>query len=276
LAAVAALAPGFRRNDSPARRCCRSVARRRSGGGQIRALGVARRLLHRLAMSAIPSLLRVMTLRDAEAIILEASKVPSLRRRGQIEKLAMPALDAEMLAEFAAPLLAGRSLEDSAISLAFQHPDGPHYQVTIEKVAAGLRIIVRPGKPPSGPAAPHGATPAAHGATPAAHGAVATAASPADTPARTSVAARPASTKPRPPAARRVYWNQLASVKNLKSPTLPCAPASLRSSKPSATRRNPNPPSQFVSLGGDSNGKCQTEKFANLARGAGRVISGSF
>jgi twitching motility protein PilT len=147
---------------------------------------VARRLLHRLAMSAIPSLLRVMTLRDAEAIILEASKVPSLRRRGQIEKLAMPALDAEMLAEFAAPLLAGRSLEDSAVSLAFQHPDGPHYQVTIEKVAAGLRIVVRPGQPPSGPAAPHGAppaahgaTPAAHGATPAPHGAVATAVSPA-------------------------------------------------------------------------------------------------
>ena len=36
-------------------------------------------------MSAIQSLLRVMTLRDAEAIILEANKVPSLRRRGQIE-----------------------------------------------------------------------------------------------------------------------------------------------------------------------------------------------
>ena len=33
------------------------------------------------AMSAIQSLLRVMTLRDAEAIILEADKVPSLRRR---------------------------------------------------------------------------------------------------------------------------------------------------------------------------------------------------
>ena len=56
------------------------------------ALGVARRLLRRLAMSAIQSLMRVMTLRDAEAIILEADKVPSLRRRGQIEKLAMPAL----------------------------------------------------------------------------------------------------------------------------------------------------------------------------------------
>ena len=117
-------------------------------------------------MSAIPSLLRVMTLRDAEAIILEAGKVPSLRRRGQIEKLAMPALDAAMLSEFAAPLLAGRSLEDSPAALAFHHPDGPHYQVTVEKVAAGLRIVVRPGKPASGPVAvAHNGAPAAHGTT---------------------------------------------------------------------------------------------------------------
>jgi twitching motility protein PilT len=116
-----------------------------------------------LAMSAIPSLLRVMTLRDAEAIILEAGKVPSLRRRGQLEKLAMPALDAEMLAEFAAPLLAGRSPEAGAAALTFQHPDGPHYQVAIEKIAAGLRIVVRPGKP-SGPPAAHVVAPAAHAA----------------------------------------------------------------------------------------------------------------
>jgi phosphoserine aminotransferase len=49
-------------------------------------------------MSAIQSLLRVMTLRDAEAIVLEAGKVPSLRRRGQVEALAMPALEAALLA----------------------------------------------------------------------------------------------------------------------------------------------------------------------------------
>ena len=50
-------------------------------------------------MSAIVSLLRVMTYRDAEAITLEAGKVPALRRKGQIEALAMPALDAHMLEE---------------------------------------------------------------------------------------------------------------------------------------------------------------------------------
>ena len=94
-------------------------------------------------MSAIQSLLRVMTLRDAEAIILEADKVPSLRRRGQIEKLAMPALEPQLLADFAGPLLAGRSLDDGPASVAFHEPGGADYQVTLEKLATGLRVIVR-------------------------------------------------------------------------------------------------------------------------------------
>jgi twitching motility protein PilT len=111
-------------------------------------------------MSAIQSLLRVMTLRDAEAIILEADKVPSLRRRGQIEKLAMPALEPQLLADFTGPLLAGRSLDDGPASVAFHEPGGAHYQVTMEKLATGLRVIVRPGKPPAKPA-PAAATPAA-------------------------------------------------------------------------------------------------------------------
>ncbi|HEX3476832.1 MAG TPA: PilT/PilU family type 4a pilus ATPase [Kofleriaceae bacterium] len=115
-------------------------------------------------MSAIQSLLRVMTLRDAEAIILEADKVPSLRRRGQIEKLAMPALEAQLLADFTGPLLAGRSLDDGPVSVAFHEPGGAHYQVTLEKLATGLRVVVRPGKPPAAPApaapAPAAAAPA--------------------------------------------------------------------------------------------------------------------
>src|SRR3954451_22928608 len=120
-------------------------------------------------MSAIQSLLRVMTLRDAEAIILEADKVPSLRRRGQIEKLAMPALDGQLLGEFAAPLLAGHRLEDGPASVAFHDPGGGHYQVGIEKLAGGLRVIVRPGKPPAAAASAGGtaSAPAAGSAAPA-------------------------------------------------------------------------------------------------------------
>jgi len=104
-------------------------------------------------MSAIQSLLRVMTLRDAEAIVLEAGKVPSLRRRGQVEALAMPALEAKMLAEFAAPLVEGRAADDWPATVPFQDAGGSRYQCTIEKVAAGLRVVVRPGKAAVAPAA---------------------------------------------------------------------------------------------------------------------------
>ncbi|HEX4422887.1 MAG TPA: PilT/PilU family type 4a pilus ATPase [Kofleriaceae bacterium] len=96
-----------------------------------------------------------MTLRDAEAIVLETDKVPSLRRRGLIEKLAMPAIEAQMLADFAAPLLGDRRLDDGPVALAFRDADGTSYQVTVDKVTTGLRVVVRPGKPASpAPAAP--------------------------------------------------------------------------------------------------------------------------
>ncbi|MGE0549611.1 MAG: type IV pilus twitching motility protein PilT [Kofleriaceae bacterium] len=104
-------------------------------------------------MSAIQSLLRVMALRDAEAIILEAGKVPSLRRRGQVEKLAMPALDAKLLVDFAAPLTEGRTVDDWPASLPFLDADGTSYQVTLEKVPAGLRVVVRRNRAAAAPAA---------------------------------------------------------------------------------------------------------------------------
>ena len=97
-------------------------------------------------MSAIQSLLRVMTLRDAEAIVLEAGKVPSLRRRGQVEALAMPPLEAQLLADFASPLIEGRTVDEWPAIVPFA-VDEANYQVTIEKVPAGLRIVVRKGKP---------------------------------------------------------------------------------------------------------------------------------
>jgi twitching motility protein PilT len=98
-------------------------------------------------MSAIVSLLRVMTLRDAEAITLEAGKVPSLRRRGQVEPMAMPALDAQMLADFAGPLVEGKSLDQGPLMVAFVDPDGLSYPVTVEKLPSGLRLVVRKPAP---------------------------------------------------------------------------------------------------------------------------------
>ncbi len=108
-------------------------------------------------MSAIVSLLRVMTLRDAEAITLEAGQVPSLRRRGQVEPMAMPALDEQMLADFAGPLVAGKPLDAGPLMVSFTDPEGLIYPVTVEKTAAGLRVVIRrpaPAKASARPAAP--------------------------------------------------------------------------------------------------------------------------
>ena len=108
---------------------------------------------------SVVSLLRVMTLRDAEAITLEAGRVPSLRRRGQVEALSIPALDATMLDEFAQPLVAGRSLDDGPLMVAFKDDDGASYPVTIERGANGLRIVAR--KAAIAKAAPSALLPAA-------------------------------------------------------------------------------------------------------------------
>ena len=92
-----------------------------------------------------------MTLREAEAIVLEPGKVPSLRRRGMIEALAMPALDAAQLAEFAAPLVGGKDLPVTAM---FADPDGGTFQCAFEKVASGIKLVARVAKPAAKPAPP--------------------------------------------------------------------------------------------------------------------------
>ena len=107
-------------------------------------------------MSAIVSLLKVMTLRDAEAMVLESGKIPNLRRKGQVEALAMPALEPQLIQEFAAPLLEGKSIDDGPLMVTFVDGDSM-YPVTIERVTAGLRMVVRKpankmrATPPSAP-----------------------------------------------------------------------------------------------------------------------------
>jgi twitching motility protein PilT len=129
-------------------------------------------------MSAIPGLLRVMALRDAEAIILETGKVPTLRRRGQLESLAMPAIEAKLVEDFVAPLIAGQALP---ATVTFTDDSGP-YQCTIDKTASGMRIIAKKGKPAAAPATPVDDKPKAPVAAPAAWWAK-PAATPAPTPA---------------------------------------------------------------------------------------------
>jgi twitching motility protein PilT len=118
-------------------------------------------------MSAIVSLLRVMTLRDAEAITLEGGKVPSLRRRGQVEPMAMPALDMHLVEAFAAPLAAGKSLDDGPVMVTYTDPEGLAYPVTLEKLPTGLKLVVRRPAPPKPKPAPPPAPPAPAPAQPA-------------------------------------------------------------------------------------------------------------
>jgi twitching motility protein PilT len=124
------------------------------------------------AMSAIVSLLRVMTLRDAEAITLEGGKIPSLRRRGQVEPMAMPALDAGLVEAFASPLVEGKPLEAGPVMVSFVDPDGVTYPVTVEKVGTATRLTIRKPAPPKAKPAPPAtvsskATPAAPAVAPA-------------------------------------------------------------------------------------------------------------
>jgi twitching motility protein PilT len=105
-------------------------------------------------MSAIVSLLRVMTLRDAEAINLEVGKVPALRRRGQVEALAMPALEAAMLDGFIAPLVEGKDLDAGPLMVTFVDSEGTTYPVTVEKTPSGFRVVVRKPAPPKKAAPP--------------------------------------------------------------------------------------------------------------------------
>ncbi len=126
---------------------CHGGAASRTHGVCVRAVNDGAHVAIVTTMSAIVSLLRVMTLRDAEAITLEVGKVPALRRRGQIEALAMPALEGPMLDAFVGPLVEGKDLDSGPLMVNFIDPDGTNYPVTVEKIPAGLRVVVRKPAP---------------------------------------------------------------------------------------------------------------------------------
>jgi twitching motility protein PilT len=94
-----------------------------------------------------------MVLRDADQIVLESGKIPSMRRRGQHEALAMPALDHAMIEEFARPLLAGKSLDDGPLMVSYADGDSA-YQITIERSPSGLRAVARRAGKKSPPPTP--------------------------------------------------------------------------------------------------------------------------
>lgn len=106
-------------------------------------------------MAAIDSLLRVMTLRGAEAMIISTGQVPTLRRGGQAEPMAMPPIDPLMVLGFIDELAVGpdRAVLDERGSLEVGCAvGGDHYAIGIERTTSGFRLLVRAAKAPPRPA----------------------------------------------------------------------------------------------------------------------------
>ena len=99
-------------------------------------------------MAAIDSLLRVMVLRDAEAIILTTGKPPSLRRRGTIEVMSMPPIDAAMMNAFVDDVVTSdeqRATLDSknSIEVSYQPSDGGACTIAVERTSMGHKLVAR-------------------------------------------------------------------------------------------------------------------------------------
>jgi twitching motility protein PilT len=119
-------------------------------------------------VSVIPSLFRIMALRDADSLLLETGQVPEMRRRGRSEKMAMPALEPELIEGFVHQVTteADRaSLDQSSIAVTFADGEGAAYTISIHRAqrggAAGYQLVARrtalASKAAGGPAAPAGA-----------------------------------------------------------------------------------------------------------------------
>jgi twitching motility protein PilT len=105
-------------------------------------------------MAAIDALLRVMTLRDADGMILTAGQPPHLRRRGQVEALLMPALEASMLGVFVDELVAGEHKEKLATagSVSVVHTtEGTAFPILVEHGSGAIRLSVRAPAPAAAP-----------------------------------------------------------------------------------------------------------------------------
>jgi twitching motility protein PilT len=98
-------------------------------------------------MAAFDSLLRVMTLRDADAMIVVAGQPPALRRSGNAEALAMPAMTGAMVDAFVDEVAGAAARADlasrGAAEVVYRAADGGRYGVMIERLQVGCRMVVR-------------------------------------------------------------------------------------------------------------------------------------
>lgn len=150
---------GSGRGAGRARVACRGPGGGRTGGEsgrkarrsqrEDRRRPLARGLNELPRVSVIPSLLRIMALRDADSLHLESGQVPQLRRRGKVEPMAMPALEPELISGFVAQVTteADRgSLDGSSVAVTYVDGEGAAYTVTIhqtQQVPAAYQLVAR-------------------------------------------------------------------------------------------------------------------------------------
>lgn len=100
-------------------------------------------------MPAIDSLLRLMTVRGAEVLVVAAGEVPVLRRGGEPSNLSMPPLDAALVATFIAELTTDEQRAEiervAKVEVPYALEDGAAFSVLIERRANGPRLTLRTG-----------------------------------------------------------------------------------------------------------------------------------
>ncbi len=117
-------------------------------------------------MAAVDALLRLLSIRNAELIVIASGEVPVLRKAGEVMPLSMPALDAGLVGAMVDELLdevARARLDGSgATEVAHQLSDGSGVALRIERHGDALRVAgrvaqlarVTPAAPPASAARP--------------------------------------------------------------------------------------------------------------------------
>ena len=86
-----------------------------------------------------------MTLRGADAMIIDSGKTPLLRRRGNLEPLTTGAIDETTLLDFLQSLTPNQSVErpTQKVTRRFAAEGGHNYEIALEPTAVGLRFMAK-------------------------------------------------------------------------------------------------------------------------------------
>ncbi|MEM9489931.1 MAG: PilT/PilU family type 4a pilus ATPase [Myxococcota bacterium] len=112
-------------------------------------------------MAAVDSLLKIMTVRSADLLVLASGEVPTLRRAGESSKMSMPALNHDLVATFAEEVMGESWSDDSSgdrsLESVYRTDDGHAFAVVLQRKGEGVNMTFRvQGSAPAAPAAPPG------------------------------------------------------------------------------------------------------------------------